>query len=136
MPEQKLDLLQFSSGEVTQPRAAPAEVVRRQVRNSCAPGCALHHVPYGFGGDVVAPDGSASADSAKDEAGRYPRDLHPVIHRAFDPPRHWNRSDVFAISDQVGHNPVFLPDSGKDAGQDRGSEEEGQMVRRASRVGL
>src|SRR5208283_3142790 len=110
MPEQKLDLLQFPSGQVTQPRATPTKVMRSEVRNSCAPGRSLHYVPDGFGGDAIAPDRSASADSTKDEASRYPRSLRPVIHCPFDPPRHRNRSDVLALPDQVGHNPVLLPD--------------------------
>jgi len=48
-------------------------------------------------------------DSAKDEAGCYRRSLRPVIHRPLHPAWHWNRSDVLALADQVGHNPVLLP---------------------------
>jgi len=110
MPEQKLNLFQFSSGEMAQARAAAAEVMGSEVRDSSAQCCSLHNMPNGFGRDVVPPDRAGSADSAKDEAGLYPGSLCPVIYRALDPARHRNRSDVFAFPDQVGYNPVFLSD--------------------------
>ena len=78
--------------------------------NSGAPGRPLHHMPYGFGRDVIPLNRAASADSAKDDPGCHTRSLRPVIHRPFDPAQHRNPSDVFALPDQVGHNPVFLPD--------------------------
>jgi len=53
---------------------------------------------------------AVSADSAEDEAGRNPGGLRPGVHRLFDPTRHRNRSDVFALADQIGHDPVLLPD--------------------------
>jgi hypothetical protein len=110
MPEQKLNLLQFPSGKVTQPRSTSTEVVTSKLRYSGAPVRSLHHTPYGLGNNVVSPDRAGSADSAKDEAGRYHCGLHPVIHRPFDPARHRYRSDVLALPDEIRHNPVFLPD--------------------------
>jgi hypothetical protein len=101
MPEQKLDLLQFSPGEMTQARATPAKIMGSELRSSSAPGRSLHNVPNGFGRDVVAPERAGSADSAKNEAGRYPRRLRPFVHRPFDPARHGNRSDVLSLTSQV-----------------------------------
>jgi hypothetical protein len=81
MTEQKLNLLQFSSGEVTQPRATPAKIMgseaevpvkgTRQVRDSSTQCRSLHNMLNGFGHDVVPPNRAGSADSAKDEACRY-----------------------------------------------------------------
>jgi hypothetical protein len=110
MPEQKLDLLQVSSGEMTEAGTPAAEVMGSEVRDSDSPGRTFHHVPYGFGCEVVPPELAVSAHSAKDETCRYPRNLCPVIYGAFHPLRHRNRSDVRALPDQIGHNPVFLPD--------------------------
>ena len=110
MPEQKLDLFQLPAGEVTQPGAAPAEVMRCELCDPSASGRPLHHVPYCFWGDVVTPDRAASADSAKDEAGPYLRCLRRVIYRPFNPAWPRNSSDVLALADQIGHNPVFFPD--------------------------
>jgi hypothetical protein len=67
-------------------------------------------MPNGFGRDAVSPNRAGSADSPKDESGRYPAGLHPVIYRPFDPARHRYRSDVLALPDQIGHNPVLFPD--------------------------
>jgi hypothetical protein len=97
MPEQKLDLLQFSSGEMTEAGTTAAEVMGSEVRDSDLPGRTFHHVPYGFGCDVVPPELAVSAHSAKDEAGRYPRNLCPVIYGAFHPLRHLNRSDGILV---------------------------------------
>jgi hypothetical protein len=56
MPEQKLNLLQFSAGEMAQARATPAKIVGSKIRDS-SPQCrSLHHMPNGFGRDVVAPE--------------------------------------------------------------------------------
>src|ERR1039457_1569360 len=94
---------------MTQARATAAEVMGSEVRNSGLPGRSLHHMPNGLGRDVVPPDHAVSADSAKNEAGRNRGSLRPDIHRLFDPTRHRNRSDVFALADQIGHDPVLLP---------------------------
>ena len=110
MPEQELDLLQLSAGEMTQAGATAAEVVRSQVCDVGAPGRALNNMPYRFRRDMFAPDRPGSADRPKDEPGRYSGSVHPVIHRAFHPVWHWNRSDVLAFANQVGYNPVVLPD--------------------------
>ena len=110
MSEQELDLLQLSTGEMTQAGATTAEVVRCQVCDVGASGRALHDKPYRFRRDVFAPDSSGSADCPKDEPGGDSGSVRPVIHRAFHPGRHWNRSDVLSLADQVGYTPVLLPD--------------------------
>ena len=110
VPEQKLNLLQFPAGEVTQPRATATEVVRSELRNSSAASRSLHHMPYGFRCNVLSPDCAGSADRAKDEAGVYPRGLHPVIHRMFYPSRHRYGSDVLALSNEIRYDPMLLPD--------------------------
>jgi len=67
MPEQKLNLFQFSSGEMANRRAAAAaEVMGSEVRDSSAQCCSLHNMPNAFGRDVVPPDRAGSADSAKE----------------------------------------------------------------------
>ena len=80
------------------------------MRDFRASGSPFHHMPYGFGGDMVTPDRAASADTAKYEASSDPCSLHPGIHCPLDPARHRNRSDVLALPDSIGHNPVFLSD--------------------------
>ena len=65
MPEQELDLLQFTTGEMTQAGAAAAEVVGGQVCDSRTSGRALHNVPYRLRRNVFAPYGPGSADARK-----------------------------------------------------------------------
>ena len=81
-----------------------------EVRGSSAQGGSLHNMPNGFGRDVFPPDRTGAANSAKDEACRYLRGMRPVIHRTVYPARHRHRSDVPTLPDQIGHNPVLLPD--------------------------
>ena len=87
-----------------------AEVMGSKVCDAGAPCSALHNVPHRFRRDVFAPDRPSSADSPKDEAGRCLRSVRPVIHRVLHLARHWNRSHVLSFADQVGYNPVLLPD--------------------------
>jgi hypothetical protein len=62
-------------------------------------------------GEMWSPQNCAGpADSAKDEAARYPCRLRPFIHRPLDPARYRNRSDVLSLPDQIGYNPVLFPD--------------------------
>jgi hypothetical protein len=51
MPEQELDLFQFSSGEMTQAGAGPAKVMRREGCYSSAPGGSLQ---YSHGNTVAS----------------------------------------------------------------------------------
>jgi len=70
MPEQEQDLFQFSSGEMTQPRAGPAKVVWGE---GCYPGPSgrsLHHMPYRLKANVFPPNHTVSVNGAKDETGR------------------------------------------------------------------
>src|ERR1700691_2410749 len=110
MPEQKLDLLQFASGQMAQARATAAEVMGSEICDSGPPGSPLHNMPNGFRCDVLPPDRASSANSAEDKTGRHPGSLCPAIDRAFHPVRHRNRSHVLTLPDQVGHNPVLLTD--------------------------
>src|ERR1700689_2748082 len=110
MPEQKLDLLQFASGQMAQARATAAEVMGSEICDSGPPGGPLHHVPNGFRCDVLPPDRASSANSAEDKIGRDSGSPGPAIDRAFHPVRHGNRSNVLPLPDQVGDNPVFLTD--------------------------
>jgi hypothetical protein len=107
MPEQKLDLLQFASGQA---RATAAEVMGSEICDSGPPGSPLHNVPNGFRCDVLPPDRASSASSAEDKIGRDSGSPGPAIDCAFHPVRHWNRSNVLPLPDQVGDNPVFLTD--------------------------
>ena len=43
--QQELDLLQLASGTMTQFRAGPAEIMRRELRDPDLIGVVLHHVP-------------------------------------------------------------------------------------------
>jgi len=95
-----MDLLPFSAGEMTWARATAAEVMGSEVPDSGVPGRALHDMP----------NRAVSTDSAKDGAGRNPGSLHPNIYGPFDPTRHRNGSDVFALAYPIGHAPVLLPD--------------------------
>ena len=47
--QQKLDLLQLPSCNMTQARASPSQVMRREIKDSGALGSSLHHMPYRFG---------------------------------------------------------------------------------------
>jgi hypothetical protein len=53
MPEQKLNLLEFTAGEMTQPCAAAPQVVRRAMRKPGAPSRSVYHMPDRSGHKVL-----------------------------------------------------------------------------------
>jgi len=64
--KEKLDLLQFATGQVTQTRTCAPQIVRRKVPDVTL-GCKLFdHTPDHLLRDTVAPDGPGFADAAED----------------------------------------------------------------------
>jgi hypothetical protein len=82
----------------------------REGRNTGASGRSLHNVPNRLRCDVFSPNLAGSDDGAEDEAGGYPRSFCAVVHRAFHPVWLRNRSNMFALANQVGDHPNLLPD--------------------------
>jgi hypothetical protein len=110
MPQQELNLLQFSTAVVTQLRACPPQVMRRDVLQAHSLATVLNYVPDHILRDALPPHLTHSGDRAKDSSLRNPRCLGPLIERGFDPRWNGNSTDVPALADQVHDCPVTLAD--------------------------
>ncbi len=66
MSQQKLDLFQFASGNVTKLSTGSSQVVRGEVDESDFFGAILHHMPNNFLCYARAPMLTSSADAAKE----------------------------------------------------------------------
>jgi hypothetical protein len=60
--QQKLDLLQFTTGLMTKTGTSPAEVMRRERRNLTVLCFFLHHAPNDLGAEADAPDSASLVD--------------------------------------------------------------------------
>ena len=58
MPQQELNLFQLAAGSMAEPRARPAEVVRREFWHLQFLGVHFNHVPYHFFSHAIAPNRS------------------------------------------------------------------------------
>jgi hypothetical protein len=66
MPEKKLDLLEFASGIMAEPRAGPPEIMWREMRNVHARGSLLDNVPNGLFRNAVSPRFARPTDTSEE----------------------------------------------------------------------
>lgn len=79
MPEQELNLLQFTTCRMTQSCTCPSDVVRCAPFDASFAGVLANEVPNRYFGEAVAPNLSDPADPAKDLAGIKIRRDKPFI---------------------------------------------------------
>ena len=63
--QQELNLLQFATVGVAKLRTSPAQIVRRDMLQSCSLATVSHHLPDDILGDARSPDLSAPRDRSK-----------------------------------------------------------------------
>jgi hypothetical protein len=105
--EQKLNLLQFAAGLVTEAGASSPEVVWRERWDLTVLCLLLHDTPNDLGAEAGSPNSACLVDRKK-STGRDSRGLRPGINPSFHPIRDWNGSYVAALADEIGDDPVFF----------------------------
>ena len=85
------------------------EVVRGQGWNLADLCFLLHHSPDNLGAETGTPDPSGLIDGAKESSSGDSRSPHPAVDSSFHPIRDRNGSDVSALADKIGNDPVLFP---------------------------
>jgi hypothetical protein len=94
---------------VTESRTRATEIVRRQFLDAGVGRGAPDDVPEHLRRLAIAPDSPRLVDRAKDAPVRQTRRLRPGVYGGLHPRRHRDRSDVSALADEIGDDPVLLP---------------------------
>jgi hypothetical protein len=108
MAQQKLDLVEFSSGIPTQAGAGPAEIMRGQLFNGCSFGAFLYDVPYNPLRHAVSPSLACAANAPKHAAFAHTSGYKPGIDDALDPIRNRHRPNMPGLAHQVNDDPVIF----------------------------
>jgi len=109
VPQQELNLLQFTASLMALAGASPSEVMRGQGRNLTCLRFLFHHAPDDLGAEACSPDPSRFIDRAKESASGDSRSPHPTVDSSFHPIRRRNGLYVAALADEIGNDPVLLP---------------------------
>ena len=104
MPEEKLDLIEFAAGQMTQSRTGSPEIVGCQPFDARAGGGATDDVPQHF-----LPSSRRLVDRAKDAPVRQPRGSGPCVNGGLDPRGHGDCPDVAPLTDELGDDLMLLP---------------------------
>jgi hypothetical protein len=108
MPQQELNLLQLATVGVTQLRAGPPQVMRRNMLQAHSLAATLDYVPHDILRDAFPPYLSRPGDGSKDPSLRNPGCSSQLIECCFRPFWNGHRADVATLADQVHHCPVPL----------------------------
>ncbi len=110
MPQQELNLLQFTTTVVTQLRTGPPQVVRRDVLQTHPLTTGPYHVPDYILRDALPPNLARPGDCTEypslPDTGR----SCPLIESHLDPFWYGYGADVPAFTDQIHYRPVTLAD--------------------------
>ncbi len=106
--EQKLDLVQFTSGIATEAGRGPTKVVRRQVLDGCSLGAVLHDIPHRSFRYAGSPSLACAANAPKYAAFAHACRNEPGIDSALDPIRNGHGPNVSTLADQVDDGPMTL----------------------------
>ena len=109
MPEEKLNLIQFATGQVTQSGTRTTEIVRREFLDAGLGSGATNDVPKHLCRHPITPDSARLIDRAKDAPVRQARGAPPRVDDGLHPRGHRDRPEVAALADQIGDDPVLLP---------------------------
>jgi hypothetical protein len=108
VPEQKLDLFELSTCNVTESGACAAQIVGSNFLDTDRLGEVLNDVPHDLFGQPISPNDPALFDRAEETAGLGSRRYHPVINPRFDPVGNRHSANVTALAYQN----LLLTDSG------------------------
>jgi len=108
MPQQKLDLLQLTSGLVAEPRARSAEVMGREFGNARFPREFLHHMPNGLLRNLFSPNSTCPVDSPEQPSTANTGGREPIIQELSHPAGQWDCADMTGFADQIHDRPVLL----------------------------
>jgi hypothetical protein len=106
--EQEWDLLQLTTGLMTQTRIGPSQVVRRHLLKSIRRGGGLYYAPDHFRTEALHCNFSRLIDGPEDRPCRYLSCNQPCVHSSLDPRRHRYRPDVAAFADEIGNYPMLF----------------------------
>ena len=106
--QQELNLLQFSSRYVAQPRTSPAQVVRRQLVDGSFRSELADNVPDDLLGHALTPHPPCSVYATKHSARSKSSIFDPNVEYRFDPVRHRDRPDVTRLAQEVDDGPVLF----------------------------
>src|SRR5215471_8197479 len=90
MPEEKLDLIQLTAGEMTQTCAGAPEIMRCELLNAGSGRGIFHYFPENLRRHPVSPDSASLVDRAEHSTGRDVRRFCPVVHGPLHPKRNRN----------------------------------------------
>ena len=107
--KQELNLLQFSTGCVTQPSAGAAKVMRRQPVDSSSLGSLSYDPPNQLFADSRPPNMAHATYPAKEDAFTDGSGTEPLIQSYFHPGRNRHGPDVATLAVQVDDCPVLVP---------------------------
>ena len=108
VPEQELNLLQFSSTVMTQLGAGAPQITGCNMFQTCSLAAGSDHVPDNVLRDATAPHLSQSGDRSKDFALANPSGSCPLVESGFDPSRNGHGPNVATFATQINHGPVSL----------------------------
>lgn len=108
MSEQKLNLIEFAAGEVTEPRATAPQVMRCKLFYARPRSGLSNDLPQHFRGHSSSPDASGLVDGPEQRTVSDAGCILPLIYSRFHPRRDWYRPDMPGFAKEVRDDPVFL----------------------------
>jgi len=99
----------FSAGQVAETSAGAPKIVRCKLLDAGASRRRAHDIPEHLGRHAVSPHPPGLVDGAEDRAVGDGSRRRPRVHGALHPS--WNRdgSDMSALANQIGDDPMLLP---------------------------
>jgi hypothetical protein len=101
VPEQELNLLQFTPTVVTQFRTRSTQIVRRNMLQTCSLTAISDDIPNNVLRDTTPPDFSLAGHRSEDFALRNVGSACPLVKRGFDPVWDGHSANVATFSNQV-----------------------------------
>src|SRR5262249_38715110 len=108
--EQKLNLFQLASSDMTEPRIAVTQIMWGKVEYSSLFGGGSDDVSNGLRGDPVAPDLPILVNSPKDYSVRDEAPGDTFVERGLCPAWNRYRSDALPLAQQIRNCPMIFPD--------------------------
>jgi hypothetical protein len=110
--EEELYLLQFSTRQMTQPRASATQIVRGKILDDGALRSSFHNMPYRLRRQAIAPKFTQAVYTTENGAGSDSGGCGPTVYRLLCPRRNGDGPDMFSFADQIRNDAVLLPDFG------------------------
>ena len=108
VPKKELNLVQFSTRCMAQPRARTPQIMRCNLGKAKFLRVLFHHMPdYSFR-YAITPVFASLTDTPEQSSGRNSGCSYPKIDGPFDPFGNRHGSNVAAFADQIHYGPMFL----------------------------